>query len=428
MNDTAPAYINPSLHGLLRPIDSLTLDPRNARAHPQRNLDAIKKSLERFGLQRALIVRDGVVVAGNGTLACARELGWQQIAAVEFRGTPQEAAALAVIDNRSAELATWDVDNLSGILSELPDDLRGLTGFNDDEIGAMLPDELPPGDPDEAPPTPESPVSRLGDLWVLGKHRLLCGDSTSAEDVALLMGGEVADLLITDPPYGVSYADKNAFLNTIAKGHRIQEAIANDHKTAEEMNAFWSCVLANAHTACSEKASYYIFSPQGGDLMMMMSIQHAKWQLKHMLVWVKNNHVLGRCDYHYKHEPVFFGWKENGTHEFFGGSSCFSVLSFDKPMKNDLHPTMKPVALCQQLIENSTRRGALVLDLFLGSGSTMIAAETAKRRCFGVELSQHYADVIVQRWQTFTNRTAVLASTGQTFDAVREERGVAPPA
>jgi DNA modification methylase len=249
----------------------------------------------------------------------------------------------------------------------------------------------------------------------------MCG-SADSDDVQTVMGGRKADLLLTDPPYGVSYADKNAFLNAISRGNRIQKEIANDHMAPEEMHEFWSRVLTNAHAASTNKASYYIFSPQGGDLMMMTSITRAKWQLKHMLVWVKNNHVLGRCDYHYQHEPVFFGWKEDGTHEFFGGSSCFSVLNFDRPMKNDLHPTMKPLELCAYLIKNSTREGGLVLDLFLGSGSTLIASEQTGRACCGTELDPAYVDVIVRRWQDFTGSTATLDGDGRTFAEMTEVR------
>jgi DNA modification methylase len=279
------------------------------------------------------------------------------------------------------------------------------------------------GDPDAVPEVPVVPTSKLGDVWLLGKHRVMCG-SADSEDVQTVMGGRKADLLLTDPPYGVSYNDKNAFLNAAGKGNHVQRDIENDHRTPEEMNEFWTTVLSNAHAACSNKASYYIFSPQGGDLMMMMmmSITRAKWQLKHMLVWVKNNHVLGRCDYHYKHEPVFFGWKEDGTHEFFGGSSCFSTLNFDKPMKNDLHPTMKPLELCAYLIKNSTREGGLVLDLFLGSGSTLIASEQTGRACCGTELDPAYVDVIVRRWQDFTKQAATLDGDGRTFAEIAEAR------
>jgi DNA modification methylase len=281
------------------------------------------------------------------------------------------------------------------------------------------------GDPDAVPEAPVVPTSKLGDVWLLGKHRVMCG-SADSDDVQTVMGGRKADLLLTDPPYGVSYADKNAFLNAISPGNRIQKEIANDHRRPEEMNEFWTTVLSNAHAACSNKASYYIFSPQApaNDLHIILqtSLKSAKWQLKHMLVWVKNNHVLGRCDYHYKHEPVFFGWKEDGTHEFFGGSSCFSVLNFDKPMKNDLHPTMKPLELCAYLIKNSTREGGLVLDLFLGSGSTLIASEQTGRACCGTELDPAYVDVIVRRWQDFTGQAATLDGDGRTFVEIAEVR------
>lgn len=211
----------------------------------------------------------------------------------------------------------------------------------------------------------------------------MCGDSTDLACVERLMGGDKADMVFTDPPYGVSYADNNEF---------------------------WFTVLSNVHIATSNQASYYICSPQGGDLMMMMmSIIRAGWQLKHMLIWVKNNHVLGRCDYNYKHEPILYGWKEDGTHEFVGGGRCkTSVWDFNKPLKNDLHPTMKPIELCEEAILNSSRQGQITLDPFLGSGSTLIAAEKTSRKCYGMEIDPHYCDVILTRWEKFTGKTAEL--------------------
>lgn len=245
------------------------------------------------------------------------------------------------------------------------------------------------------------------------RHRLMCGDSTSEADVARLMDGKKADLLWTDPPYGVSYADKNAYLNAISRGNHIQSEIKNDHMTADEMNQFWNKVLVNAYSSLNKKCSYYIASPQGGDLMMMMmmSIIHAGFQLKHMLIWVKNNHVLGRCDYNYKHEPILYGWKKDGTHEFYGNGKCkTSVWEFPKPLKNDLHPTMKPVELVEESILNSTIENNIVLDLFMGSGTTLIAAEKSNRIAFGMELDEHYCSVIIKRWQDYTGQTAVKIS------------------
>lgn len=258
----------------------------------------------------------------------------------------------------------------------------------------------------------------------IGGHRVMCGDATSIEAVNKLMAGKKADMVFTDPPYGVNYADKNSFLNSIDYGNRNQEKIENDDKSSTEIKKLWTSAFNNMAFNCTNKASYYITSANFNDLMMimMMSLIDAGWQLKHMLIWVKNNHVFGRCDYHYKHEPILFGWKQNGTHDFYGTSSNFSVWQIDKPQKSDLHPTMKPVELVERAILNSSKKKNLIIDLFLGSGTTLIAAEKNNRICYGMEISESYCDVICQRWQTYTNQQAILEATGQTFDKLAEIR------
>lgn len=383
------------------PLADLTLDPKNARKHSKKNLDSIKGSLSKFGQQKPIVIdADGKVIAGNGTLAAAIALGWETIQVVRTELFGSDAVAYALADNRTAELAEWDELILGDTLKSLDN-----VGFDIESIGF---DPLPVNnegntDPDDIPGDVETRC-KLGELWILGEHRLLCGDSTKIDQVEMLMGGEKANILLTDPPYGVSYAEKNAFLNMIAPASRIQKRIENDHGSIDESGEIWLGAFSAARANSFEDASFYIFSPQGGDLMMMMMIQKACWTLKHMLVWVKNNHVLGRCDYHYKHEPVFYGWAD--THKFYGGSSCFSVLQYPKPMKNDLHPTMKPIELLEHLIGNSSLKGGNVLDVFLGSGSTLIACEKTGRRCFGMEIDPHYCDVIITRWEQFTGKTA----------------------
>jgi len=279
-----------------------------------------------------------------------------------------------------------------------------ITSFGDEFFRDPTPENI-----DDAPPVPLVAKTHMGDLWVLGAHRLLCGDATKAEDVGRLMNGEKADLLWTDPPYGVAYADKNAFLNAIAPANRIQERIENDHRTPDEMHTLWTQFLEVARDcALHNKSSYYIASPHGGDLMMVMSINRAKFVLKHMLIWVKNNHVLGRCDYNYKHEPLLYGWLEDGTHIFYGRGKCkTSVWEFNKPTKNDLHPTMKPVALIEEAIQNSAPEAGIVYDPFGGSGSTLIACEQSGRACRMIEITSNYCDVILQRWADFTGKDPV---------------------
>lgn len=247
---------------------------------------------------------------------------------------------------------------------------------------------------------------KLGEIWACGRHRVACGDSTREENIRALLGDRKIDLLFTDPPYGVSYADKNRSLNAVSKGNRIQTPIENDHLSPQEtFDNLWLPVFSNLIKFAKPGCSYYVCAPQGGDQMMMMiALKQSGWLVKHELIWVKNNHVLGRADYHYKHEPILYGWEPSGPHYFTESRSETSVWNFDKPIKSDLHPTMKPVALVSYAISNSSRPKELIFDAFLGSGSTMIAAQQMEgdRTVFGFELSEAYCEVILQRFSVLT--------------------------
>ena len=255
---------------------------------------------------------------------------------------------------------------------------------------------------DEAPEVDEKsePVSKRGEMYELGNSILMCGDSTDAEDVARLMGGEKADMVFTDPPYNVNYADKNSFLNEADKGNRIQEDIENDHYSDDNEcgEKLWKPAFSNCYENAKDKCSIYVTMPQGGaHMMMMMMIKESGWQVKHELIWVKNNHVLGRVDYYYKHEPILYGWKK--THKWVGkGKFDKSVWEIDKPLKSDLHPTMKPIELIENALLNSSNKNDLILDLFGGSGSTLIASEKNGRKARLMEIEPKYCDVIRKRY------------------------------
>lgn len=385
--------------------------PKNRNIHPSGQLDRLAKILAYQGIRAPILIssRSGYIVKGHGTVEAIKRNKWD-LAPVVYQDFDSDEQEYAFLQSDNA-IASWSELDLSGINTDIGDlgpdfdiDLLGIKNF---EIEVA--DKEPQCDEDEVPEQVE-PNTKPGDLYILGNHRLLCGDSTDILAVEKLMGGLKADMLATDPPYGVSYAEKNEYLNSIGKPMACPNAIANDSMSPDKMNEFWFTVLSNAYVALSDKCSYYICSPQGGDLMMMMmSIIRAGFQLKHMLIWVKNNHVLGRCDYNYKHEPILYGWKEKGTHEFYGHGRCkTSVWDFNKPLKNDLHPTMKPVELMEEIILNGTDKSGIVLDLFGGSGSTLIACEKAKRRCFIQELDTHYCDVIVARYEKYTGQKAIL--------------------
>lgn len=216
-------------------------------------------------------------------------------------------------------------------------------------------------------------------------------------------------MVFTDPPYGVSYTDKNEFLNRIDASQRLTNPIENDSKSPSEMADFWETAFNNLAAVTKDKMAYYITSPQGGDLLLLQqAIANSPFSLKHMLIWNKNNHVLGRCDYNYKHEPIIYGWKKKGTHTFYGGGNFkTTVWDIPKPLKNDLHPTMKPVELVANCILDVTKEGDVVLDIFGGSGTTLIAAEQLHRKAYLMELDPHYCDVIIARWEKLTGMTAI---------------------
>ena len=307
-----------------------------------------------------------------------------------------------IADNRLAEESGWE----KSLLKELVLDLHGngfdlgLTGFDTSEVLKFLPDQ----DEGDISEPPKNPTTKRGDIFQLGRHRLMCGDSLIRDDVSKLMAGEKASLVFTDPPYGVSYSDKNTFLNEADKGNRIQTPIESDNLNEKDIQEFWKTSFEIIRDNLAEENSYYIFGPQIQGMMMMMMMA-AGLPYRHVIIWVKNNHVLGRCDYNYKHEPIFFGWTTR--HKFYGnGEFLTSVWPVDKPHKSDLHPTMKPTRLAKNAILNSSDEDQIVLDVFGGSGSTLIAAEETNRRCFIMELAPAYCDVVIARWENFTGKKA----------------------
>jgi DNA modification methylase len=299
----------------------------------------------------------------------------------------------------------------------------GLEFMEEIEIPELELDLDPRGEEiieDEAPEVPEDPITQVGDLWRCGKHRVFCGDATKAEDVTRVMQGKKADMIFTDPPYGVSYADKNAFLNAIDKGNGIQDKIEGDHQNVADMKKLWIKAFELAFQYSRAGASYYICSPQGRELMtMMISVMEAGWTLKQSIIWVKNNHVLGRSDYHYKHEPLLYGWKES-PHSFYGGTGETTVWEIDKPHKSELHPTQKPIELSTRAIKNSSKENNLIFDFFLGSGTTLIAADQLNRICYGMEIEPKYVDVTCQRFFNLTGIDPVRDLDGKKWSELKK--------
>lgn len=408
-------------------IDKLVPYVRN----PRRNDDAVPKMaglIKEFGFKVPVVIRsDGEVIDGHLQLKAARQLGMKQVPVVlADEWTPAQVKAFRLAVNRSAEWAEWDDDLLKLELDDLKleDFDLELIGFED----VALDDGGTKGltDPDEVPEMQEKPVTLQGDIWLLGKHRLMCGDSTDAGSVALLMAGKKADMVFTDPPYNVDYTGKNEFLSRYGKDLACPVPIEGDAAKSDEEagEKLWFPAFANMFQNAKSCSSIYCTMPQGGahGMMMMMMMAKAGWQVKHEIIWLKNNIVLGRCDYNYKHEPIIFGWAEN--HRFYGkGQFQSSVWEVAKPMQNKFHPTMKPVELIENALLNSSKAGDIVLDLFGGSGSTLIASEKTGRACRMMELSEHYCDVVIRRWQDFTGQEATLEGDGRTFAQIAEERG-----
>lgn len=383
-------------------LDKLNPAEYNPRTITDEEFNGLCESLKTFGQQENLIVnKDMTIISGHQRYEAMKFLNWTEAVCNVVDLDKHQEKKLNVIMNSTAISGKYDDLKLSEILEELK---------LDDDYESLRLDKLEPLDlsvveveEDEVPEvSSEPPVSQLGEVYQLGRHRLMCGDSL--KDMDKLMQNDRANLLVTDPPYGVSYADKNEFLNSIARGNRNQTKIENDHQTPEEMKEFWTETLGAIFVYLDKSASYYITSPQGGELLLLLlqSLYDIGFASRHMIIWSKNNHVLGRCDYNYKHEPILFGWLDK--HNFYGGGKQkTSVWQIDKPQSSKEHPTMKPVELFVECILNSSKKSDIVCDPFLGSGTTLIACEQTDRICYGMEIDPKYVDVIRKRYWKFIN-------------------------
>jgi DNA modification methylase len=394
-------------------LSALTPDPRNARSHSDRNLELIASSLLEVGAARSIVVdEDGVVLAGNATVSAAQQAGIAKVRVIDADGTelvavrrsnltPEQKRRLALLDNRTAELATWDTEVLASLAEDT--DLSGL--WEPDELAALLVTEAAPaqllGDPDAIPDSPDDPITKPGDLWQLGAHHMLCGDATKQADLARLMAGERAHCLWTDPPYGVNYVGKTADALTLA----------NDEATGLEGLLHAAFTAVQAHLVPG--ASFYVSHPAGPlSLIFSQVITELGWRWRQSLVWVKDSLVLGHADYHYRHEPILFGYlpgegrRGRGSVGWYGDDAQDSVFEIPRPKASPDHPTSKPVPLITTMLRNSTRTGDLILDPFGGSGSTLISCEELGRVARLLELDPRYCDVIMRRWEDLTGQKA----------------------
>ena len=380
-------------------IESLTPDPANARKHDGRNLKAISSSLEKFGQRKPIVVTpDSIVVAGNGTLEAAKSLGWTEIAVARtpIGWTWDQIKAFALADNRTAELAEWDDKVLADQLLELD-----ANGWELEDLGFESL-EPPMGDPEDEDPLsfepPENPVTKLGDVYKLGSHYLICGDATDASCYDKVLQGRKVDAVWTDPPYGVAYVGKTKDALTIQ----------NDKLNLGDLTNLLLGSLGKLLTHTKGGSAWYVAAPHGQIGLAFSQALNELDVWRHSLVWVKDTLVMGRADYHYKHEVIYYGWTPGGSHNWYHDRKQTTVIEIDRPKRNAEHPTMKPIELINYCLNNSSQKGDLIFDPFAGSGSTLIACEGTARSAACIELDPKYCDVIVKRWENLTGKTAEL--------------------
>jgi DNA modification methylase len=398
------------------PLARLLPYARNARTHSDEQVAQIAASIVEFGFTNPCLVgADGVLVAGHGRLLAARKLGLETVPVVVLDHlTPTQRRALVLADNRIAENAGWDDAMLRTELEALQADGfdLDLTGFDPDALAELLAgeetDQAGEVDDDDVPEEAVAVVSRPGDVWVLGEHRVLCGDATDPESYVRLLPGERADMVFIDPPYNVDYAN-----SAKDKLRGTQRAILNDNLGA----AFHDFLLAALTPIVAHcRGAIYIAMSSGELDTLQAAFRAAGGHWSTFVIWAKNTFTLGRADYQRQFEPILYGWPEGAQRHWCGDRDQGDVWQIRKPQRNDLHPTMKPVELVERCIRNSSRPSDVVLDSFGGSGTTLIAAHKSGRRARLMELDPKYVDVIVRRWQTWSGESAVRESDGVAFD------------
>lgn len=385
----------------LHPAD---YNPRIELKPGMEEYEKLKQSILEFGFVDPPIFnkRTGNLVGGHQRVSVAKDLGIGEIEVSIVDLPIEKEKALNIALNKIS--GQWDEDKLALLLNELDENELNISGFTDKEIQEVIDQydmrldlETEAIDDGFEFELPEKPKAALGDIYQLGRHRLMCGDSTNKAHIELLMDGEKADLLITDPPYNVNYEGKT----------EAALKIKNDNKTASEFYDFLRSAFSSAYDNLKEGASFYVWYASSEVINFVNSLVDSQFMVKQELIWLKNSFVLGRQDYHWQHEPCLYGWKKDGSHRWYGDRKQTTVLDFDKPIANKEHPTMKPIPLFDYQIKNSSKKGDKILDIFGGSGTTMIACEQNDRQAYLMELDPKYVDVIINRWEEFTGKEAI---------------------
>lgn len=397
---------------------------KNAKKHPKEQVDNICESLKQFGWQQPIVVdKDNVIIVGHGRYFASLKLGYDTVPCVVADNlTPEQVKKYRLLDNKLNE-SEWDYELLKNEIWGV--EQLTFDGFNVDWGIPQEEDEIEIVEVD-VPDIPENPITQRGDVWILGEHRLMCGDSTNSGDVEKLMNGEVADLLYTDPPYNVNLSNSEGM------------TIENDNMPEAQFEAFIDDAMRCASENLKKGGAFYVWHADTRSVIFRNACTDNGLMVKQCLIWVKNGFTFGRQDYKWKHEPCLYGWKEGAGHyfaeeynhptviednldidkmkkeqlkqvlrEILTNHTPTTIIYADKPIKNDLHPTMKPIRVCADMIRLSSKKQELVLDLFGGSGSTLIACEQLNRKCYMMEYEPKYADVIVKRWEELTGKTAV---------------------
>lgn len=391
---------------------------RNSRTHSETQVAQVAASIKEFGFTNPVLIdADNVLIAGHGRVMAAKKIGLDTVPAIRLGYlTESQKRAYVIADNKLALNAGWDDEMLAIELSELQDldfDL-GLTGFDIDELNALFEDQTEEvqgqTEDDAVPEPPKQSVRKQGDIWVLGNHRLMCGDSTSIDTVDALLQGGTADMVFTDPPYlmdftGGIHADGSKSFNATHGG------IKNDKMSKKEGEDFLDAI--NAIIKAKVTGAFYITFYRLGIDWYYESFKRTGLQCRSLIIWDKGNHTLSNSDYMSMYEPMFYGWIQE--HKFYGGNNGMDIWRIARTKKNELHPTMKPVELVEKAVSHGSVRNQIILDLFGGSGTTLIACEKLNRKAYLMELDEKYVDVIINRWQDFTGQDAVLESNGKTY-------------
>lgn len=387
---------------------------RNSRTHSPQQTQQIAASIKEFGFTNPVLIdEENGIIAGHGRVLAAQLLGMDEIPCIILAGLSEaKKRAYVIADNKLALNSGWDDEMLRLELQDLIDsgfDVD-LTGFSQEEIDKLMPKQVEGlTDEDAVPEAPETPVTVLGDVWILGDHRLLCGDSTSIDAVENLMDGQKADMWLTDPPYNVAYEGKT----------KDALKIQNDSMGNDDFRQFLRDCYVAADSVMKPGAVFYIWHADSEGYNFRGAAKDAGWTVRQCLIWKKSVLVMGRQDYHWKHEPCLYGWKDGAGHLWAADRKQTTVLEFDKPSRNGEHPTMKPVELFSYQMLNNTKGQDIVLDSFGGSGTTCIAAEKNGRRAFMMELDEKYVDVILQRWADFTGKDPIREADGAKWSELK---------